>query len=166
MTVDDLTVLSNQYGFDNNYKWILYDEVMKDSNNVYAYDEFEDVPYYLYYGLRMGEGKYLANAGYLTDEEFMAFISENITNKEMIKLPNMDSNGNRLWTVTTSNDFKYKSSSKLYKEGSIYILPKAVNKSGKKFVGWYNMADGKLYKEGSLITIHCGTHFEAVYENR
>lgn len=165
LTVGSLNVWSNQYGFDNNYKWIAYNEIRNNYlENVYPYEVLDGIPYYLYYGLRAGEGKYAVNKGYISDRELSIFLKENIANKDMIVSPNTDYYGNRVWRVTTSNDIMYSFGGKLYKEGAIYILPKAINKYGKKFIGWYNMADGKIYREGSLVRIYCGTHFEAIYE--
>ena len=104
------------------------------------------------------------NSGYLTEEEFLNYLQVNFDFDNMISSPETDNDGNRLWAVSTSNDNLFISNKKKYKEGSIYILPKAINVKSKKFVGWYNMTDGKIYKEGDLVIINCGTHFEAIWK--
>ena len=163
ITVDGNTILSNLYGFDENLTW---PKNVRNNllDNLYTYDELKDtMPYYMYVGFRAGEAKNLNKYG-VDIEAFKYFVKTYLTNEKTLLKVDVDSNGNRLWRVTTSNDMKYLSNAKLYKEGATYVLPKAINNSNKKFVGWYNMVDGKIYKAGDMLVIHCGTHFEAIWE--
>lgn len=161
ITADGLTLLSNLYGFDN-MKWpSVYKDFVNDKNNLYTKQELE-LPDYLYYGLRAYEAKRFKDI--LPLEMFKVWSKENLLNEQMIKLPITDNHNNRLWKVTTSNDFNFKNKSLMYTEGSVYRLPFGPSRENQRFVGWYNMADGKMYKENELVRVVHGMHFEAVWE--
>ena len=67
--------------------------------------------------------------------------------------------------VTTSDDYvtEYNKKDFLVKEGNQYILKKPLIPS-KKFKGWYNTIDGKIYQPGDKINVIHGTHFIAIYK--
>ena len=163
ITADGLTLLSNLYGFDN-MKWpSIYKDFVSDKNNLYTKQELE-LPDYLYYGLRAYEAKRFKDI--LPLEMFKVWSKENLLNEQMIKLPITDNHNNRLWKVTTSNDFNFGKNITLYTEGSVYRLPLGPSRENQRFVGWYNMADGKMYKENELVRVVHGMHFEAVWEGK
>ena len=75
ITTDGAVYLSNLYGFDENIKWpTLRDEIMSDPNNLYTYEDFEDIgmPRKMFDDLRVREGKYLATRYGITLEVFKA----------------------------------------------------------------------------------------------
>lgn len=165
LTSDGLTILSNLYGFENMMWPSNYEDYVSKNENLFKKEEL-NLPDYLYYGLRAGEAKKLEKDNLLSLEQFKQYASSNLINAEMVKSPLTDDYGNRMWMVTTSNGYlNCKSNNNcLYKEHSMYRLPLAIKNGNKKFVGWYNMADGKMYKENELVTVNHGMHFEAVWE--
>ena len=154
ITTDGTVILSNIYKFNNNIKWLNYNR-----NDLYTYSDFKDImPYYMYKGLRVEEGKRLNK--YLNLNEFKYYLLNNQLNDDMLLKPLTDSKGNRLWKVTTSDDYLY--NNKLYKEDSYYILKQPKNKINFKY--WYNTADRKKYKPNDRVKVLYGTHFVAIYK--
>ena len=159
LTTDDMVILSNLYGFNNNISW-----ENRDYQNIdlYKYEEFSDIlPYYLFKGLRVEEANVLSQ--YISKNEFRMYLLENQLNPNMILLPKTNLFGKRVWMVTTSDDNlnllnknKY-----LMTEGSKYVVPNPSNKLN--FVSWYSTVDGKYYNPGDIIKINMGTHLVAIY---
>ena len=161
LTTDGTVILSNLYGFTDKMTWNkdIRNKAMLD---VYSYDDLKDaIPYYMYKGLRAEEGKFLASYG-LDINIFKTYLIQNQNNPEMIKKPLQKFNKN-IWMVTTSEDniTKINKHNYLKTEGSIYILPKSKN---KKFTGWLNTSDNKIYQPGNKVKIYHGTYFKAIYK--
>ncbi len=158
LTTDGTVILSNLYNFNNSIKW----ENRNYKNlDLYNFKDFNDImPYYMYQGLRVEEGKVLSQ--YISLEEFKKYLLLNQLNDNMILKPKTDSNGNRLWMVTTSDDIVTNKNSYLKKENEEYLLKEPVNKLNFKY--WYNTADGKKYKPNDKVKVIHGMHFVAVYE--
>src|SRR5574344_1134513 len=163
LTTDGTTILSNLYGFNNNITWpSIRNAIMSNQNNLYRYDEFSDImPYYMFKGLRVEEGKILSNYG-LTKDIFKSYLQGNQLNNEIMKQPIKSNNGNRMWMVTTSDDIVINKDYYLIKEGDNYLIKEPINKI--KFKAWYNTGDGKYYNPGEKIKIWYGTYLEAIYE--
>lgn len=86
ITTDGAVYLSNLYGFDENIKWpTLRDEIMSDPNNLYTYEDFEDIgmPRKMFDDLRVREGKYLATRYGITLEVFKAYLVSNQLNTDI-----------------------------------------------------------------------------------
>lgn len=160
LTTDGTVILSNLYGFDENIKWpSLRDEVINNNSQMYTYDDLNILPYYLYKGLRAGEGKYLSNYG-LNLELFKYYLSMNQLNDTMWNKPILNSNGKREWMVTLSENNKL--TSDIILEGGKYYLPYPNDK--KRFNYWYNTSNGEKYSPGQFIDIWHGTYIEAIYK--
>lgn len=132
-------------------------------NDLCNYNDFSDlIPSYMFLGTRMEEAKYLNTYG-LTKDIFRDYIKGNTANEEMLLPPMTNSNGERLWMITTSDDvvIDYNKNDFLTEEGSSYILP--LPKITKDFNSWYNSSDGKYYQPGNVITINMGIHLTAIY---
>lgn len=158
LTTDGTVMLSNLYQFGNNINWLNRDY---DKLDLYSYDEFKDImPYYMYKGLRVEEGKVLSK--YLDLYTFKKYLLLNQLNENMILHPNTDNLGNRWWMVTTSDDDINSNNSYLRKENTYYILNEPKNKINFKY--WYNTSDGKMYNPNDKVMVHFGMHFIAVYE--
>ena len=156
--------LSNMYSFDSNIKWTNERKnILSKKNALFEYKEFSMIPYYLFSGVRANEVKLFTNMGYTNKAQLMEYLGSILLNTEKVVPPNIDSNGNRLWMVTTSDDNVLNTKDYLYREGSIYTLKKPKNNE-KSFIGWYNTVDGKIYKVGDKYRIIHGTHFIAMYK--
>ncbi len=152
--------LSNMYSFGNNIKWTNEREnILKSKDALFEYKDFSMIPYYLYNGVRASEVRLFTNRGYVNKPQLMEYLSSILLNTEKVVPPTIDSNGNRLWMVTTSDDVVKNYKSYLYKEGDIYVLKEPKDK--KNFIGWFNTVDGKMYKPGDKYKIIHGTHFIA-----
>ena len=159
LTTDGTVILSNLYEFDDNVKWLNRDY---DKLSLYDYSLFSDVmPYYMFKGLRVEEGKILSN--YLDYYTFKKYLESNQLNDDMLLKPNLNSNGNRVWMVTTSDDVVTSKENYLYEEGSIYTLKEPKNKNNFKY--WYNTSDGNYYYSNDTIKVNYGTHFIAIYND-
>ena len=153
LTTDGTVILSNLYGFDNNITWPknIRNEALKD---IYTYDELKDaLPFYMYNGLRAGEGKFLNNYG-LDLNTFKYYLKQNQTNDSMLLPVDKNSNGKRLWMVTTDKDKVLNYKEYLYEEGSYYKLPIVLGVNS-----WYSTSEDKYYKPGSLVKVNNGMHF-------
>ena len=154
LTTDGTVILSNLYEFGDNINWINRDY---NKLSLYDYSLFSDImPYYMFKGLRVEEGKVLEN--YLDFNTFRNYLIYNQLNEDMLLKPDTNSLGNRLWMVTTSDDNVINCSDYLYEEGSYYKLKKP--KNGFKY--WYNTADGKYYSPNDVVCVDYGMHFIAV----
>lgn len=159
LTTDGTVILSNLYGFNDNIMWLNRDKVISDANNIYDYSEFSDImPYYMFSGLRAGEGKYLANLGYLSKEMFRYYLLYNQMNDDMLLPPIINNNGVRQWMVKTSQD-----NGQLIDEGSYYQLGYP-NEKNSQFLYWYDTSTGKKYSPMESVRIWHGTYFEAIYK--
>ena len=86
ITTDGAVYLSNLYGFDENIKWpAIREEVMSDPNNLYTYEDFEDIgmPRKMFDDLRVREGKYLATRYGITLEAFKDYLVSNQLNTDI-----------------------------------------------------------------------------------
>ncbi len=157
LTTDGMVILSNLYGFEGNIKW--KDRTNK-LNDLYTYDDFKDImPYYMFKGLRVEEGKVLSN--YLSLSDLRRYLLVNQLNDNMLLQPIKNSSGERLWMVSTSDDDLSDKKKYLNVEGSYYKLKEPINKVNFKY--WYNTADSKIYYPNDIIEITNSMHFIAVY---
>ncbi len=86
ITTDGAVYLSNLYGFDENIKWpSIREEVMSDPNNLYSYEDFEDIgmPRKMFDDLRVREAKYLATKYGITLEAFKGYLLSNQLNTDI-----------------------------------------------------------------------------------
>ncbi len=158
LTTDGNVMLSNLYEFGNNINWQNRDY---ENIDLYDYSLFSDImPYYMFKGLRVEEGKVLSR--YLDLNTFRTYLLEIQLNEEMILKPNENSVGKRIWMVTTSDDEVINKEKYLYEEGTSYKLKEPKNKTN--FIAWYNTSDGNMYQPGDEVIIYHGTHFEAIYK--
>lgn len=158
LTTDGTVVLSNLYGFDKNVTWPK-ERIAIMNNGVYSYDDFKDIlPYYMFKGMRVEEGKHLENFG-LSKEIFKYYLANNQVNDHMIKYVDTNSKGNRVWMVTTSLDNvnEFNKSNYLIEEGTYYTL-RIVNGVKK----YYSTSENKYYNPGDIIKIEHGMHFIAI----
>ena len=159
LTTDHYTLISNLYKFENGAKWSKdKQKIVSNKSNLLNYSYFKDVlPYYLYKGFRVQESGYLINNNILDLDSFKYYINDLIINPYMIKKP-ITKDGSRYWMVTNSYDdiTDYNKEKYLYKEGTMYTLPKI---EGVKY--WYSTADNKIYKPGVKIEVVHGLHFIA-----
>lgn len=157
LTTDGTVILSNLYGFDEDIRWGKH-----SVSDGYTYDELNIMPYYMYIGLRAKEAKYLNNYG-LNLDTFKKYLILNQLNDKMLKKPDTNLTGNRVWMVTTSDDIvtNFNINSYLHEEGSVYTLKNPTIKKGFKY--WYNTGDNNYYKPGDKVKIWHGTHFDAIY---
>ncbi len=107
ITTDHNLMISNQYGFTKNISWpnkIQY-KVKHDPSHLYKYNDFKDImPYYIFKGLRVDEGKYLVDIGLTTYEELKMYLALFPANPDYYIEVETNKNGKRLWMVTTSLD--------------------------------------------------------------
>lgn len=153
LTTDGTVILSNLYGFTKELTWPENRKTIM-SSGVYTYDDFKDfLPYYMFKGMRVEEGKFLENYGFSKDL-FRYYLMNNQVNDKMMRSVTTNSKGNRLWMVTTSKDNvnEFNKSNYLYEEGSNYKLPLI---SGK----WYSTSENKYYKSGDTVKVLHGMHF-------
>ena len=158
ITTDGYVELTNLYDFNSNITWSGNEEILKDKNNLYSYNELNMVPYYLYKGLRMKEAKHLVNNNVITKEELINILNSTMLNETETLQPIMK-NGSRYWMVTLETDkMNDKNKGKyLKKEGSTYVLPKD---DDVKY--WYNSSDNTYYKPGSKVKVYHGMHFTKI----
>ena len=161
ITTDRNLMISNQYGFTKNVTWPngIQHKIMNDPNHLYKYDDFKDImPYYIFKGLRVAEGKYLVDIGLTTYEELKLYLALFPANPDYYKKVETNKDGNRLWMVTTSYDKVTDKNKDKYKvvEGSYYQLP---NK--KKVKCFRNSINNECYRPGSKIKVYSGMHFIA-----
>ena len=157
LTTDDAVILSNLYGFNSDISW---KNRNYNSLSLYTYNDFNDIlPYYMYKGLRVEEAKVIENV--INKDEFRYYLLNNQLNENLLNNPKTDLFGKRSWMVTTSEDNVtiFNKNRYLYKEGSVYTIPKS-----SKVLYWYNTADGKKYKAGDKITVNTGMHLIAEYK--
>lgn len=86
ITTDGAVYLSNLYGFDENIKWpAIREEIMSDPNNLYTFEDFEDIgmPRKMFDDLRVREGKYLATKYGITLEAFKGYLLSNQLNTDI-----------------------------------------------------------------------------------
>ena len=86
ITTDGAVYLSNLYGFDENIKWpAIRDEVMSDPDNLYTYEDFEDIgmPRKMFDDLRVQEAKYLAVTYGITLDVFKGYLLSNQLNTDI-----------------------------------------------------------------------------------
>ena len=165
ITTDRNLMISNQYGFTSNITWPNKNQykVKNDPSHLYTYDDFKDLmPYYIFKGLRVDEGKYLVDIGLISHEELKMYLYLYPANPDYYRPVETNKDGKRMWMVTTSKDkvtdknkYKYK-----VEEGSIYQL-----KKNKKIKCYRNSIDNKCYKPGSKIKVYSGMHFTVEYKN-
>ncbi len=162
LTTDGTTILSNLYGFNSNVTWTsLRKNIMSDSSNLYNYNDFSDImPYYMYKGLRVEEGKILNNYG-LDLNTFKGYLSSNQLNNDLMLEPIKNDKDNRVWMVTTSDDIVKNKADYLVEEGSFYKIKEP--KIKENFAYWYNTGTGEHLKPGDTIQIWFGTYLEAIY---
>lgn len=156
LTTDGTVILSNLYGFSKNITWNkkIRNSIIKDKNNLYSYDDFSDImPYYMFDGLRAEEGKYLSKYG-LTKEMFKYYLINNQLNENMLLSVPTNSNGKRMWMVTTDYDNVKNINKYLHEEGSYYRLP---NIFGVK--SWYSTSEDKYYAPNELVRVNHSLHF-------
>ena len=167
-TSDQITTgvtLSNMYGFDNGIKWPQARKgIINAPGALYTYEDLNIMPYYLYYGSRGAETKLFVNLGFATTPALLEYLRTTQLNPDKSVPPIMDSNGNRLWMVTTSDDNVVNKKDFLLKEGDSYTLKVPKYVSGKTFKGWYCTIDEKMYQPGDTISVIHGTHFVAIWE--
>ena len=161
ITTDRNLMISNQYGFTKEITWPdkIQNKVKNDPSHLYKYDDFKDImPYYIFKGLRVDEGKYLVDIGLTTFEELKMYLHLFPANPDYYRKVETNSEGKRLWMVTTSFDKINDKNKDKYKveEGTYYKLP---NK--RKVKCFRNSIDNKCYKPGSKIKVYSGMHFVA-----
>lgn len=160
LTTDRNLMISNLYGFSNNITWP--NNIRNDylaSGDIYKYSEFKDImPYYMFKGLRVSEGKYLVNNSFISYDELKLYLKLYPGDSGYYKKVETNNNGKRLWMVTTSKDKvndKNKDNFKL-EEGSYYTFKKYKNVSK-----YCDNISGKCYSPGDSIKVHTGMHFVA-----
>lgn len=164
LTTDPNIMISNQYGFTDNVKWPLgtRENIINNKDNLYDYSLFSDImPYYMFKALRVDEGKFVVNQGYISFELLKSYLSSNPSNSYYFKDLPKNNNGKRLLMITTSldnvnlyNKYKY-----IYEEGSYYTLP--IRNNIKCYM---NTTNNTCYGSGSKIKINTSTHFIAIYK--
>ena len=158
LTTDGTVILSNLYGFTEDLKWPSERKNIMASG-LYKYEDFSDIlPYYMFKGMRVEEGKHLENFGF-TKEVFKYYLANNQVNEEMMRNVDTNSNGKRVWMVTTSKDIvtSKNRNTYLHEEGSYYKLPKYSD-----VTKWYSTSENKYYKPNELVKVVHGMHFIAV----
>ena len=163
ITTDRNLMISNQYGFTKNITWPnkIQNKVKNNPSHLYKYEDFKDImPYYIFKGLRVDEGKYLVDIGLTTYEELKMYLYLFPANPDYYVEAETNKDGKRLWMVTTSLDKVTEKNKNKYKvvEGKYYKLP---NK--KKIKCFRNSIDNKCYEPGSKIKVYSGMHFIAEY---
>ena len=93
----------------------------------------------------------------LSKQQFIKYIEENITNKNMLLPPIKNKYGKRLFMITT--DINELGSKYLKEENTYYILP--INKNIKYYL---NTTNNKYYIPGSIIKVETPIHFIKIYK--
>ena len=161
LTTDRTLMISNLYGFTDKITWPnnIRNNFIKDSNNLYKYSDFKDImPYYMFKGLRIGEGKYLVDHDFISLDGFKYYLIAFPANPEYYKKVEVNNKGKRLWMVTTSIDKVNDHNKNKYKveEGSYYVF-----KKHKNVVKYCNSIDNTCYRPGEKIKVYTGMHFIA-----
>ena len=151
--------VSNFMDFDNNLKWQNTDIVRSD---MYTYDDFLYLDKYIYKVFRLEETKYLVNSGLVSLDQFGDLFDNYLMNNDKKVNPPTNENGERLWMVTTSDDYDPSDIIHHYVEGSEYIVP--MPKESDNFLYWYNHSDNKIYNPSEIIEVDSGIYLEAIYE--
>lgn len=167
LVTDGTVIFSNIFGFDENITWpkSRY-EIISNSDNLFDESIYNGlIPSYLVSGLRAIEAKVICDNGFMTIEELSNYLIDFVSNKEMIKNPIQDEDGNNLWMMTTSIDDinPFNKRKFLHKEGSIFELPKVVSKDGKTPY-WYNAVRNEYYEGGEKIKVDYSMHFELIFK--
>ena len=161
LTTDGSIISSNVFSFNEDITWSKERDDYLKTNDLFIYEEFKVIfpqfpfPEHIFRGYRMEEMKHLYNQGLLDINMYYENL-KNLGSKTMT-----DENDNNLWMITTSDDKVINKKDYLQIEGSYYKLP--YPKNYNNFKGWYNTADGKLYKPNDLIKVVYGMHFIAKY---
>ena len=158
ITTDGTVVLSNLYGFKDNITWNseIRNKVINNKNELYSYSEFEDImPYYMFNGLRAEEGKFLSKFG-LTKDLFRYYLLTNQLSKKMLLDVPTNSDGKRLWMVTTDKDIVLNNKDFLYQEGDYYTLPQVLG-----VTKWYSTSEDKCYRPLDKVKVNHSMHFIA-----
>lgn len=166
LTTEGFGIFTNNYGFDKNVTWPKDRlDYISNSDNLYKYSEFTETPYYIFKGFRIEELKNLKDIYDYDINDIKGFINRVLLGSEMYTEPDLSVNGKRLWKVTADNGYiKDIISNNYYEEGSYYKLPNVMKNSNKEFIGWYNMADGKMYQANDYVRVWHGMHFEAIWK--
>ena len=146
-------------GFDENLKWQIADIVRSD---MYTYETFSYLFKYFFKTFRLEEAKYVLENGIVTMEQFKDLFDNYLMNDNRKVLPPEDENGNRLWMVTTSDNYDLNNPSHQLIEGSSYTIPDPDNT--ENFLYWYNHSDNKHYQPGEVIEVDSSIYLEAIYE--
>ncbi len=144
--------LCNFYEFRENLLWSHRREEVLKNNIQLDYNNFREVPYYLFYGLRAQDGAVLVKYNYITMDQFKSVFRDLLLNDNYIKKPN-NIFGKRIWSVSIDDDYH----SKMF-EGTKFKLP-----SDKKVKCYLNTSNNKCYSPSSYITIWTGTHLIKKY---
>ena len=158
-TYEIYTNISNFMDFDENLKWQNTDIVRSD---MYTYDDFLYLDKYIYKVFRLEETKYLVNTGLVTPAEFEDLFTNYLMNNNKKVSPPTNSDGQRLWMVTTSDDTNLSSTTHQRVEGSEYTVPTPSNTHNFKY--WYNHSDNKVYHPGDRIEVDSSMYLEAIYK--
>ena len=164
ITTDHNLMISNQYGFTDNITWPnnIQTKVRNDPNHLYKHKDFSDImPYYIFKGLRVDEGKYLADIGLTNYEELKMYLALFPANPDYYQDVETNEAGKRLWMVTTSLDSVTDKNKDKYKveEGSTYTL-----KNNIRIKCYRNSIDNKCYLPGEKIKVYSGMHFTVEYK--
>lgn len=152
----------NFHGFNEDLTW----KIPLVEKDIYSYEELSEVPYYLYKGMRLYEGKYFNNYG-MNKEGYLKFLRSTIINNNRTVKPKLNENRKREWMVTTSEDVVTEENklSYLMEEGDYYTLKAPKNINGKKFIGWLHTGENIMYQPGDKAEVLYGTHFVAKYQD-
>ena len=169
-TVPNTIIFQNMYGFkkDLTYASSIRQKVLSGQydDHLFTEQELKDMGWSSrdIVGFRGREWKILIESG-MIDMDFVL----NVLQKEVVNnfaetlLPNVNSDGNFEFVVTTSLDLAigtFNPKNYIYEEYFEYVLP---NISDENFVGWRSSSDGKIYRAGEVFIVRTGTHFQAVF---
>ena len=160
LTSDGRAALSNWALFEDKLIWSNRRQFVMDNNIQFPYEEYANyLPYYLFIGLRAADGAAIIYYDLMTAEDYSDLCNKLLTNPDMQLLPPTNSNGNRVWMITTSLDDVNddNKSDFLVEEGSYYTLP--VVDGVQKY---YSAADNRYYNPGDSIKIIHAMHFIAI----
>lgn len=162
ITVNKEIFVSNFHGFENDLTWKM--PILKE--NIYSYEELSEIPYYLYKGLRLYEGKFFISYG-MDKNAYLGFLKDFILNENKTLKPELNQNGKREWMVTTSDDVVTEKNklSYLMEEGDYYTLKEPIKKDNKKFIGWLHTGENIIYQPGDKVEVLYGTHFIAKWDD-
>lgn len=149
LTTDTTSSISNVYGFENQAKYGVGYKILSKGKGL-EYEDIDCIPYYLYKGLNLKNAKLLLNKQ--LNAKFLSNFVEERTIEPISK------NGKRYFMVTTSLDNVNESNVDkfLYKEGSIYTLP-------KENVKYYiETSTNKRYEPGHSVKVENSIHFKAI----